>query len=85
MQPSPMRLNSAHGGFGHENWVYLSGAGVLCIMVVLLWQGMDQKIRMRRQLRHVTILQDYLSVRILIIREKKYSFVPPDVSRESKL
>jgi hypothetical protein len=28
-------------------------------MVVLLWQGMDQKIRMRRQLRHVTILQDY--------------------------
>jgi hypothetical protein len=25
------------------------------------------------------------SVRILIIREKKYSFVPPDISRENKL
>jgi hypothetical protein len=31
---------------GHENRVYLSGAGVLGVMVVLLWQEMDQKIQM---------------------------------------
>ena len=27
--------------------------------MVLLWQGMDQKIQSRRQLCHVTVLQDY--------------------------
>ena len=56
---SPERLNCAQCGFGHENRVYLSCAGVVSIMVVLLWQGMDQKIQIRRQFCHVTILQDY--------------------------
>src|SRR5215211_7733139 len=57
--PVPGRLNCAQYGFGHENRVYLSGAGVVSIIVVLLWQGMDQKIQSRRQLCHVTVLQDY--------------------------
>jgi hypothetical protein len=43
--PSPGRLNRAHCGFGHENRVYLSCAGVVGLMIVLLWQGMDRKIR----------------------------------------
>src|SRR4029453_13369361 len=57
--PVPERLNWAQCGFGHENRVYLSGAGVVSIIAVLLWQGMDQKIQSRRQLCHVTVLQDY--------------------------
>jgi len=60
MLPSPGRLNRAHCGFGHENRVYLSCAGVVSVITVLLWQGMDGKIPGRRQFRHVTILQDYL-------------------------
>jgi hypothetical protein len=59
MLPSPGRLNRAHCGFGHENRVYLSCAGVVSVITVLLWQGMDGKIPGRRQFRHVTILQDY--------------------------
>src|SRR4029453_13529667 len=59
MFPSPGRLHRAQGGFGHENRVYLSGTGVVSIIAVLLWQGMDQKIQSRRQLCHVTVLQDY--------------------------
>src|SRR4029453_9053279 len=62
MFPSPGRLNRAQCGFGHENRVYLSGTGVVSIIAVLLWQGMDQKIQSRRQLCHVTVLQDYLVV-----------------------
>src|SRR5215211_1901675 len=61
MFPSPGRLNRAQCGFGHENRVYLSGTGVVSIIAVLLWQGMDQKIQSRRQLCHVTVLQDYLN------------------------
>src|SRR4030095_2616249 len=57
--PVPGRLNCAQCGFGHENRVYLSCAGVVSIIAVLLWQGMDQKIQSRRQLCHVTVLQDY--------------------------
>src|SRR3954462_6085464 len=57
--PVPEQLHCAQGGFGHENRVYLSGAGVVSIIAVLLWQGMDQKIQSRRQLCHVTLLQDY--------------------------
>src|SRR4029434_819009 len=59
MFPSPERLNRGQCGFWHENRVYLSGAGVVSIIAVLLWQGMDQKIQSRRQLCHVTVLQDY--------------------------
>src|SRR5262245_10041075 len=59
MVPSPERLNWAQCGFGHENRVYLSSAGVVRVITVLLWQGMDCKIPGRRQFRHVTILQDY--------------------------
>src|SRR2546421_12293970 len=59
MLPSPGRLNRAQCGFGHENRVYLSCAGVVSVIPVLLWQGMDCKILGRRQFRHVTILQDY--------------------------
>src|SRR5499427_3832868 len=59
MFPSPGRLTRGRCGFGHENRVYLSGAGVVRIIAVLLWQGMDQKIQSRRQLCHVTVLQDY--------------------------
>src|SRR3954470_12934803 len=55
----PEQLHCAQGGFGHENRVYLSGAGVVSIIAVLLWQGMDQKTQRRRQLCHVTLLQDY--------------------------
>src|SRR5215813_1784915 len=57
--PVPERLNWAQCGFGHEKRVYISGAGVVRIIAVLLWQGMDQKIQSRHQLCHVTILQDY--------------------------
>src|SRR5215813_7864959 len=53
--PVPERLNCTQCGFGHENRVYLSGTGVVRIIAVLLWQGMDQKIQSRRQLCHVTI------------------------------
>ena len=63
MFPSPGRLNRAQCGFGHENRVYLSGAGVVSVIAVLLWQGMDCRIRDRRQLCHVTILQDYQQVK----------------------
>src|SRR5262245_37195025 len=59
MLPSPGQLNRAHCGFGHENRVYLSCAGVVSVIAILLWQGMDGMIRNRRQLCHVTILQDY--------------------------
>src|SRR5215475_15618958 len=57
--PVPERWNWAQWGFGHEHRVYLSGAGVVRIIAVLLWQGMDHKIQSRRQLCHVTLLQDY--------------------------
>src|SRR3954469_20093410 len=59
MLPSPGRLNCAQCGLGHEHRVYLSGASVVRVITVLLWQGMDCKILGRRQLCHVTILQDY--------------------------
>src|SRR3954469_8292744 len=62
--PVPEQLHCAQGGFGHENRVYLSGAGVVSIIAVLLWQGMDQKIQSRRQLCHVTVLQDYRTLHI---------------------
>ena len=52
-------MHHAQGGVGHENRVELSGAGVVSLIAVLLWQGMDSKILGRRQFRHVTILQDY--------------------------
>jgi hypothetical protein len=45
MLPSSGWLNLAHRGFGHENRVYLSGAGVVCIILVRLSQGMDRKIQ----------------------------------------
>src|SRR5262249_52500738 len=32
--PAPGRLKHGHCGFGHENRLYLSGAGVVCVMVV---------------------------------------------------
>jgi hypothetical protein len=57
--PVPGRLNGAQCGCGHENRVYFSCAGVVSILVVLLWQGMDHKIQSRRQLCHGTVLQDY--------------------------
>jgi hypothetical protein len=38
------RLNRAHCGFGPENRVYLSGAGVGSIITVLRWQRTDCKI-----------------------------------------
>src|SRR5262249_286729 len=59
MLPSPGRLNCAQCGFGHEKRVYLSWTGVVSVIVVLLGLGMDRKILARRQLRYVTILQDY--------------------------
>src|SRR6185295_1894793 len=59
MFPSPGRLNCAHCGFGHEKRVYLSGTGVVSVIAVLLCAGLDQKILIRRQFFHVTILQDY--------------------------
>src|SRR6266496_3594363 len=62
--PVPGRLNCAQCGFGHENRGYLSCAGVVSIIAVLLWQGMDQKIQSRRQLCHVTVLQDYPGMRL---------------------
>src|SRR5688572_21835466 len=67
--PSPGRLNWAQCGFGHENRVYLSCAGVVSVIPVLLWQGIDCKIRGRRQFRHVTILQDYLKYLIETFEE----------------
>src|SRR5262245_35320605 len=57
--PVPERLHCAQCGCGPENRVSLSGAGVVRIIAVLLWQEMDQKIQSRRQLCHVTVLQDY--------------------------
>src|ERR1043166_3844791 len=65
MLASPGRVNRAHCGFGHENRVYLSCAGVVSVITVLLWQGMDGKIPGRRQFRHVTILQDYLKLQFV--------------------
>src|SRR5215510_4558972 len=59
MLPSPGRLNCAHCGFGHEKRVYLSWTGVVSVIAVLLCAGLDQKILIRRQFFHVTILQDY--------------------------
>src|SRR6266487_1010456 len=59
MLPSPGRLNCAHCGFGHETRVYLSWTGVVSVIAVLLCAGLDQKILIRRQFFHVTILQDY--------------------------
>src|SRR2546423_445863 len=59
MLPSPGRLHGAHGGFGHEKRVYLSWTGVVSVIAVLLCAGLDQKILIRRQFFHVTILQDY--------------------------
>src|SRR6266480_3928229 len=61
MLPSPGRLNCAHCGFGHETRVYLSWTGVVSVIAVLLCAGLDQKILIRRQFFHVTILQDYRS------------------------
>src|SRR4051794_41343713 len=71
MFPSPERLNRGQCGFGHENRVYLSGAGVVSIIAVLLWQGMDQKIQGRRQLCHVTVLQDY--PKSMVVESRPYS------------
>jgi hypothetical protein len=62
MFPASGRLNRAHCGFGHEKRVYLSWAGVVSVMAVLLWQRMDQKIQSGRQFFHVTLLQDYRRV-----------------------
>src|SRR5262249_58785403 len=62
MLPPPGRLHCAHCGFGHANRVYLSWTGVVSVIVVLLCTGLDQKILIRRQFFHVTILQDYLKV-----------------------
>src|SRR4029434_4671496 len=59
MLPSPGRLNCAHCGFGHEKRVYRSWTGVVSVIAVLLCAGLDQKILIRRQFFHVTILQDY--------------------------
>src|SRR5262245_10339318 len=59
MLPPPGRLHCAHCGFGHANRVYLSWTGVVSVIVVLLCTGLDQKILIRRQFFHVTILQDY--------------------------
>src|SRR5947208_16383650 len=59
MLPSPGRLNCAQCGFGHENRVYLSWTGVVSVIAVLLGAGLDQKILIRPQFCHVTILQDY--------------------------
>src|SRR5262249_58625296 len=59
MLPSPGRLNCAHCGFGHEKRVYLAWTGVVSVIAVLLCAGLDQKILIRRQFFHVTILQDY--------------------------
>jgi hypothetical protein len=57
--PVPERLHWAQGGCGHEHRVYLSDAGVVRVIAVLLWEGMDQKIQSRCQVCHVTVLQDY--------------------------
>lgn len=59
MLPSPGRLNREYHGFGHKNGVYLSCAGVVSVMVILLWQGIDRRILSWSQFFHVTILQDY--------------------------
>jgi hypothetical protein len=61
MWPSPGRLNCAQGGCGHEKRVDLSWTGVVSVIAVLLGAGLDQKILIRRQFFHVTILQDYLT------------------------
>src|SRR5262245_54222225 len=53
--PVPERLNWAQCGFGHEKRVYLSGAGVVRNIALLLWQGTHQKLQRQRQVRHVTI------------------------------
>jgi hypothetical protein len=53
------RLHGIQSALGHENVVDLACAGVVDIMAVLLWLGMDRKILIRRQLCHVTLLQDY--------------------------
>src|SRR5712691_190997 len=45
MLPSPGRLNRAHCGFGYENRVYLSCAGVVCVIEALLWQGRTERYR----------------------------------------
>src|SRR3954452_20169610 len=76
--PVPEQLHCAQGGFGHENRVYLSGAGVVSIIAVLLWQGMDQKIQRRRQLCHVTLLQDYLFFFSRFNNSQKISPTSPD-------
>jgi hypothetical protein len=38
-------MGQGHCGFGYENRVYLSCAGVVCVIEVLLWQGVDRKIQ----------------------------------------
>src|SRR5438874_10338772 len=83
MLPSPGRLNCAQCGFGHENRVYLSWTGVVSVIAVLLGLGMDRKILARRQLRYVTILQDYLNFPFLVLlqicvkpRKSKVSGLP---------
>src|SRR5262245_66116269 len=75
--PVPERLHCAQCGCGPENRVSLSGAGVVRIIAVLLWQEMDQKIQSRRQLCHVTVLQDYRAVEY---RKIKRPF-PPTTAR----
>src|SRR5262245_41692373 len=79
MLPSPGRLNCAHCGFGHEKRVYLAWTGVVSVIAVLLCAGLDQKILIRRQFFHVTILQDYPVVRNLEIIGEAAKSLPDDV------
>src|SRR4029450_10010968 len=66
MLPWAGRLNCAQCGFGHEKRVYLSWTGVVSVIAVLLCAGLDQKILIRRQFFHVTILQDYRFVLLIV-------------------
>lgn len=70
--PSLGRLKHAPGGCGHEKRVYLSGAGVVEIIAALLCVGLGQKLLIRRQFGHVTILQDYLEYSLREIIEIHY-------------
>jgi hypothetical protein len=57
-------------------------------MVVLLWQGMDRKILSRRQLCHVTILQDYQDLQRLANRlglEIRVAHYPPYCSKHNPI
>src|SRR5262249_2519808 len=87
MLPSPGRLNCAHCGFGHEKRVYLAWTGVVSVIAVLLCAGLDQKILIRRQFFHVTILQDYQGLQLRINRDHRassfYAWVVGDSRRKS--